>query len=317
MPTSLKAAAVFAYVGAACFTLGGLSFLSGLAAERSVVTWESQLNLNNYTQIKALWAGRRLGRAGFLSADMFELLGWLFILPPINAAAVVLGGSQRSATFAFTACFIVAAVSNIVDFIFMAGATSVSDGFSMYFEKLPSGVPEGQDQDNLLLVPWASPLQMLELTYRMARSRTLWISALDNLLLTIAFSTVAFLAGDVRHRALSRWWVRFTVLCVVFAFIGTVVGAARAIEFGEVNMSFLRPINGIYFLSVVSVLLPLWLIWLGIQLQASHGKDFSPYVVRLEDDANSPRQRGVEMTSAAAAQQQEPDAAAQAFDANV
>ena len=42
----------------------------------------------------------------------------------------------------------------------------------------------------------------------------------------------------------------------------------------DVKFGVLRPVSGVYFLSVFSVYLPVWLTWLGCQLRANDGKDY-------------------------------------------
>lgn len=311
MPTSLKAGAYLAYAAACCFALSGLCFLAGLGEERIIMgVNDQQVDVNNHTQMVKLWEARRAGRPGYLAGDFFEVMGWLFVIPPVQATATMLGGAQRSATGLFTYTFISTALINIVDFTFNAGAVTVTDSWSIPLSAKPTGVnwhpwredplwhdhddehehgenctaactAAGDDEsgdclthehmaearcaacvachdhdgdgvhdhlhsehddalvehahmepakpehtlgasDDLDLIPWFSPLQSLELTYRMARSRGLWLQALDQLLLTIGLSCGAFLVSGTR--ALSPALRNATVLFVIFTFAGFCAG---------------------------------------------------------------------------------------------
>tara|TARA_B110001452_G_scaffold174438_1_gene146207 strand:- start:2408 stop:3634 length:1227 start_codon:yes stop_codon:yes gene_type:complete len=379
-PTSLKAGAYLSYAAACCFALSGLCFLAGLGEERVIMGInDAHVDVNNHTQMVKLWEARRAGRPGYLAGDFFEVMGWLFVIPPVQATATMLGGAQRSATGLFTYSFIATAMINIVDFTFNAGAVTVTDSWSIPLSEKPTGVnwhPWRQDplwhdhddehllpgvvhdetdcdaactvagdesdgaggdesgdclthehmaefrcaacvachdhdgdgvhdhlhsehddvldamsslvehahmepikpehtlgaSDDLDLVPWFTPLQSLELTYRMARSRGLWLQALDMLLLTIGLMCCAFLVSGTR--ALSPAWRNATILFVAFTAAGFFAGLAKAVEFGDSKEGILRPISGLYFLFVTAVLLPSWLVWLGREMAGNDGKEF-------------------------------------------
>ena len=116
---------------------------------------------------------------------------------------------------------------------------------------------------------------MMEMMYRISRSRSLWLAALDHILLTIGFIVMAWLAARDPEKPFSFNWRFFTNFFAFLTFIGFCTGVGRAIEFGDPTLGFpLRYANGVYFLVVNSVIVPVWLIWTGIILGKSDGKDF-------------------------------------------
>ena len=63
----------------------GVSFLVGYGTEREVLGGpEHIVDPRNITQLNNLWKGRRAGRNAFIAADTFEILGWLFVVPPVQ-----------------------------------------------------------------------------------------------------------------------------------------------------------------------------------------------------------------------------------------
>jgi hypothetical protein len=288
MPTRLIASARVAHVSACFFVVSGLAFLGGIAMQRrSVGNWEANVDLRNNTQLAGLWEGRRAGMPGFLVGDAFEMLGWLLFLPPVHGLGTVLGGSQRSGTGILSACFVVAAVVNIVDFMFQAGSTTVATYWAPFFAAHDTGA----FNDDLSLVPYMTPLQTLELNYRMTRSRALWLTALDHLLMTIGFATAFSLASLDNQQPLSKAWRVFTALAAFLTFIGFASGIGRAVEFGDPELDFpLRFASGAYFLVVNTLIVPVWLVLTGCQLSANDGKDYGLYAVRGAE-------RNVEMSS--------------------
>ena len=221
------------------------------------VTNPGELDVNSFESLTGLWEGRRAGHGAFLAADGFECIAWLLLIPPVQGLAIMLGGARRSGTSLFTACFTLAAVVSIVDFLSMAGTITVANSFSTFLAN--SSLTE---------------MQNLELVFRMARSRTLWLASLDYLFLTIGLVSVAYLSVLHREHGLKRSWVVCTCVLSALTFIGFIAAVSRAIEYGTLMGVVLRRINGLYFVMVLSLFLPLWLTWLGTQLEANDGKEF-------------------------------------------
>ena len=143
----------------------------------------------------------------------------------------------------------------------------VTDAFSKWITSDPAYDPNA---------PWIqalTPLQSLELTYRVARSRSMWLSALDELCVTLGFGMAAFLAHDGRHVTMSGFWKGLTYLNLVVAFGGFCSALARGLDFGDPNL--MRPITGLWFLSLISLFLPVWLVSLGKHLRTKDGEVYN------------------------------------------
>ena len=128
--------------------------------------------------------------------------------------------------------------------------------------------------DDLSNLPYLSPLQNLELVYRISKAREYWLATLDHLFLTIGLLSIAFLGFTTREHGLSRPWLMGTVLLSVFTFCGFWVTLARAFEFGERVERVLRPAMVIYVAVTIGLFLPLWVAWLGWQLAINNGKEY-------------------------------------------
>jgi len=104
------------------------------------------------------------------------------------------------------------------------------------------------------------PLQALELDYLVGRSRTLWLFALDELLLASGWGTAAYLAYTSTQ--LSSRWGHLSV----FGACASVLGFLFAI----VRMFAWRPFAQIYLVTAALVdflILPVWILWLAAQLR--------------------------------------------------
>lgn len=104
------------------------------------------------------------------------------------------------------------------------------------------------------------PLQALELDYLVAGSRTLWLFALDELLLAAGWSTAAYLAYSSAQ--LSSRWGHLSVFGACVAVIGFI--------FAIVRMFMWRPFAQIYLFTAALVdflILPVWILWLASQLR--------------------------------------------------
>ena len=89
------------------------------------------------------------------------------------------------------------------------------------------------------------------------------------------------LAQTTREKWLAKGWVVLTGIFAMLALIGFVSGLVRAVEYGVSDFGILRPVNGLYWIFIVAVMMPWWLTWLGKQLADNDGKDFAipaPYV---------------------------------------
>jgi hypothetical protein len=258
-------AANMAWISAAMMLLGGVCTLSGILTEAEVTQRGlgkiEVLDYGNHTELSNLWEGRRAARPYLLFGDFLWAFGWLLLITPIHTLALLLGGEQRSGTTALRMCFLAPAMLSIVDFTFQAGTTSVSDRVS----------ESPIFQTSLSAVGALTPLQSLELTYRIARARSMWLSALSDGCVCMGFAAAAFLAHDRRHADFSMGWKVLTIVNMLVAFGGTLSGIVRGADFGELR-DLAKPVNGLWFLSLLSLFLPAWLAYLGQQLKDKDGE---------------------------------------------
>ena len=265
--TSFLCAARLAYLSALAIFIGTLCYFGGLGVEMSKTP--DGFNPNSQSSLVQIWKARREARGFYMAADIFIIMGWLMLIPPVSSLCVMLGGTARSATSLIYGCFVLAAIASIVDFLFMAGTITVTDSYSTFMSNT-SLIPS----DDLSGVPYLSPLQNLELVYRVSRARGYWLATLDHLFLTIGLVAIAFLGRTTREHGLSGQFIFGTILLSVFTFCGFWVTLARAFEYGERVERVLRPAVKIYVSVSLGLFLPLWLTWLGCQLASNTGKEY-------------------------------------------
>ncbi len=258
-------AAVFMLAGGLS-TLGGVSresIILGQGTHKDSFVRERDIRLSNSTELAILWEGRRAGRPYYIAGDALDTVGWLFIIPTVQSLATIFGGDTNSATKLFAACFVAPAIVSIVDFTVRAGTSSVTDRFSLFIVNHPKYDPNA---------PWIqalTPLQSLELTYRVARGRSFWLAALDDFFVTIGFITATFLAYTSHDVELNSCWKALTILNIPIAFAGCVTAIVRGSEF---EPALLQPLSGIWFLTFSSLILPVWLIATSTVLKANDGR---------------------------------------------
>ena len=126
------------------------------------------------------------------------------------------------------------------------------------------------------------------------QSRTLWLFAMDEMLLTIGLSTAAFLVYTSRGHSLP--------FATGFAHLSALIAAVALVGFGfHVGRLFswqpMRAAAAVTTALVYMVLLPCWLVWLGVQLRnRSEAVAYARNVEMPRDD--------VEMASPAKPQEQ-------------
>jgi len=104
------------------------------------------------------------------------------------------------------------------------------------------------------------PLQALELDFLVARSRTLWLFALDELLLAAGWGTAAYLAYTSSQ--LSSRWGHLSVFGACIAVLGFIFAIVRMFKW--------RPFAQVYLVTAALVdflILPVWILWLAAQLR--------------------------------------------------
>lgn len=141
-----------------------------------------------------------------------------------------------------------------------------------------------------------SPLQALELDYLVARSRTLWLFALDELLLAAGWGTAAYLAYTSSQ--LSSRWGHLSVVGAVVSVFGFLFAIARMFAW--------RPWSQVYLATAVLVdflILPVWILWLALQLRtlSAQGGQYAASVEMARDGDGAEMARSAGTTKRAEA----------------
>ena len=293
MPPRLAGAAVQAHLAAALFALGAILLAVGRGIENGhggvgldPMASYSQRS-NGFTNDRSFldyrfedervhdrWDARAHAAAPMLLGHLAAALGWLFSLPAVTSLSNVLGGGERSASSTVVYAFVAAAVLTIVEFTSEAGTAQTSAWISSWkLLKDPSRNNEGE----------LTAAQAFEMSYMLTVSRTLWLYAADDLLLGIALGTASWLqmtskvATSNRHAVLGL----ATALACVFDFCF------------EVNrfQSWRWSNNAVIVttLTIDVVLLPAWLVWLGVLLRRVEtlGGAFDAVGIERGDDSRT------------------------------
>lgn len=198
------------------------------------------------------WDARERAAAPMLLGHLAAALGWLFSLPAVTSLSHVLGGGERSASSTVVYAFVAAAVLTIVEFTSEAGTAQTSAWISTW--KLLKD-PSHNDAGEL------SAAQAFEMSYMLTVSRTLWLYAADDLLLGLALGTASWLQMTSKVATSNR-----------HAVLGLATALACLFDFSfEVNrfQSWQWSNNAVIVTTLLIdvVLLPAWLVWLGVLLR--------------------------------------------------
>ena len=262
-----RAAANCAFIGAALFLLSAILFGTGFGIEFSanVAASETHIDMMNSTQrradfnswqeldvtvLKRRWEGRIASQTPHLLAELIAAVAWFTTLPAVSSAALVAGGNSRSATRVMYNAFVAIAAISTVDFTFQAGTVSMTDWLATWPVMDANHTHDGG----------FGALQALELDFLVSSSRTVWLFALDDLLLAIALVTAAFLTYTGKQ--LNRCWAHYSVAIAGVSAIGFCLMVFRLVSWRYVAM-----IAGLVTGITDAILLPIWMVALGIQLR--------------------------------------------------
>lgn len=256
-----RAAANFAFAGAICFVVSSLLYIDAFAVlttTRSTAPggFQGYQQLNT-TNLQAIWEGRRSSQGAFLFAELFGALGWFSLMPPVASMTAQLGGTTRSANSIVVSSFNGVAMITLIDITFQAGTISLVDWMSSWDIIADSSEAHAHDGG-------FGAIQSLEISFRVSESRTVWLFAMDEILLTVGWLTTAFLVYTTRgaEQPLSKNFAHLSVCGALVAFIGFFLHVARYFSWRALSVA--AALTGAL---VYLVLLPAWLVWLGVQLR--------------------------------------------------
>lgn len=256
-------AGVCAYISALCFFVSASIYLAGAVTQTSAGgggNFQSYMHLNT-TTLQAVWAQRRAAQGQYLAAEIFGAVGWFSVLPAIETLAALTGGHSAASILKWS--FVSAAMLTLLDFTFQAGLVQMTDWISRwpFFMADKTDHPEpGIDQDHL------GPMQVLEVSYLVSTSRTIWLFAIDELLLSVGFLMAALLVAGGKFRTrepFSMWWGVLSALGALLAFVGFILNCLRVLQWRAFATA-----SGVLGLVYSGLLFPVWIIWLGAQLKS-------------------------------------------------
>ena len=259
VPRDFRAAALCGALSALCFFVGGIITVSISLAEynerRDNPTggMEEYKKLNTTTLI-ARWTMRRRLEGARIGSESFMAVGWATSLPAVNCISTLSG--ERSAALLLSNTFTIVVIITIVNLTFQAGLSQLTDWVATWpMMTNPKSTTDGDIRG----------IQALEIAYLVTTSRTLWLFALDELLLAIGWVTAAFLVytgTDRIGKPLSKLWGHFSVVGAIIAFIGLGLNISRYVDF----VTFVMP-TAIVALTLYIFVLPIWMLSLSWQLR--------------------------------------------------
>merc|ERR1719424_1089210 len=132
---------------------------------------------------------------------------WFAAMPVVDTLASVLQAEQagESAGSKVRLAFVTAAILSIIEFTSEAGTAQTTTWISTW----PMMRDAVSDPDPS---QYFGALQTLEMTYLIAKSRTIWLYALDRILLMVGLVSTAYVIYGTPNRRLALWFAHYSVL---------------------------------------------------------------------------------------------------------
>ena len=220
-------------------------------------SWDLYVHLDPAT-LQTIWTARREAGMSYLVGEMVGAVAWFLITIPVGSMVALMGGELRSATRIVTSCFTGVAFLTLIEMTFQAGTIGTTDWLSSW-DIMKNATAHNGDGG-------FGPLQSLEIACLVGKSRTEWAFAVDELLMCIGCGVTTFLALTTPRAILSepfhKCWAYFTAFLSFVTFISFALSGARRLAWFKLTIA-----AGFGTVSIYMVLLPIWLIWLGIQLR--------------------------------------------------
>ena len=222
----------------------------------------------NFTEMEMLkpvdlenrWEARRSNRGLHVLDEICGIIGWMSVVPVMMVVVkIVSRGNPTSYVQWATPMYAFAVLIRMLEWTFNMGQRTGSDWMSSWpiFKANPHA-PADQVQ----------MIQVLEVTYEMARMREIWFFGMDWLFVGVA--TALLSAGAMSESLLSR----------KHAYMGYVIGVLGVIQW---IMDILRLASWMPFMIVGAItrlftgtiLFPIWLIWLGCIVTRYRGTELN------------------------------------------
>ena len=257
-----QTAAWCAGVSAVLLWISGLFYVRGYYTEFGSRDIQSKSHMSLYQSLDPatltlIWAARRDARHWYLVGEMIGAFAWFLISIPVGSMCALLGGATRSSTRIVSTCFSAVAYLTLIEMTFQAGTVGMTDWLSTWPIMMNATARSG-DGD-------IGPLQALEISYLVGQSRTTWIFAMDEFLMCVGCAVTAWLtlssARGFSANPLSKKWAGLTALLSFVTLISFLLNATRRLAWFKLSIA-----AGLGMAVIYMVLLPIWLIWLGMQL---------------------------------------------------
>ena len=223
---------------------------------------------HNFTEFEMLkpadvqerWQARRSVRGVHIVDEIAGIIGWMCVVPVIMVVVrIVSRGNPTSYVQWATPMFGFAVLIRMLEWTFNMGQRTGSDWMSSWpVFQADTSLPANQVQ----------LLQVLEITYEMARFRDTWFYGLDWVFVGTATAIVS--AGAWSQSLLSR---KHAILGFIIGILGVtqwIMDILRLVRWGPFMI-----IGAITRLGTGTILFPIWLVWLGLLVTKYRGTELN------------------------------------------
>ena len=255
--TPTDCSARLAYLAALFGVAGGVLLIVARVKEsQSIHSRDSIDHIFDSDRILQLWKARHSFAALSVSGNLIEVIAMLLTAPAIMVLIEAIGVANKGAGSSrlLVPCYSIALLITILDFLFATGSRQTT---SFIVSVLPSVTTSNAT------ATWG-PLQSMEISYIMQQGQRLWISVLDELLLSMFFIIIGCttmcnqaLVGTIIHRAHSI----LSMAIGVVMFTSFWFGILRL-----VSWPFFSVLQSLCDAGAMLVLVPIWAIALGRHL---------------------------------------------------
>ena len=166
----------------------------------------------------------------------------------------MLGGANRPSTSLLVYAFVTGAVLTIVEFTSEIGLATMSDWMAQW-PILRAPMPSPQPGE-------LTPAQSFEISYLLVTSRTIWLYAMDSLLLGLALCAASYLTYTAPASSVKKGHAHLGLLIAFLSLLDFFFEITRLVNWQASS-------NGaiVTTLLVDAILLPIWILWLGASLR--------------------------------------------------
>eukprot|EP00943_MAST-04B_sp_MAST-4B-sp1_P008631 g8631.t1 len=199
-------------IASTLFVIAGI-----LSIVAKIIEWQSheKYSYKDYIELKSellftLWSTRRKFLGWELLVDLFEMVAWFSISIPVSLFAERFGRHDSKGKV-LQAVFIIIAMFETMDMAMSAGSLSTADWIAGWPPLANKAVVTNHTYDGGF-----GAIQSLEISFRMAQSRRVWLNAIDSVFLGVGFYIMGKL---IQHHSVYLNNTRFGVYCMVLSIL--------------------------------------------------------------------------------------------------